>query len=395
MSTRDFIIVHATMSAMFDGRIQKLKDQLKREKLDGVFISSVSNIEYLTGFTNFSKDEREAYLFVSHDFGYIITDGRYSEAVKNQVPHLKLFEKGHQQSIENLFKKHKKEVKTLGIEEDNLTIVEFKKLKKHFKNTKHFNVGHLRSPKSNEELDKIKKACKIGDLVFNYIIKKIKVGVSEKNIAGELENFIRKSGAILSFPPIVAFGKNSSIPHHQTSETVLSNNPGQFILLDFGVKISNYCSDMTRTVFFGKPNKKQIRMYEVVLKAQQEAVDFINGSIKSGKKIKASDVDKVARKYIRSEGFPDIPHSLGHGIGLEVHEHPSLSPKSKDYLKERMVFSIEPGIYIPDFGSPRSTRLATKRARVEAGGVRIEDLFVLEKTGLRQLTTSPKEIIQI
>jgi len=190
-------------------------------------------------------------------------------------------------------------------------------------------------------------------------------------------------GAVVSFPPIVAFGKNSSIPHHQTGDSILgpessSGREGQIILLDFGVKYDDYCSDMTRTVFFGKPSKEQQKIYETVLSAQQKAVDYINKTLKSGKKIWASKVDIAARDYIISKGFPTIPHSLGHGIGLEVHEHPSLSPKSKEDLKSGMVFSIEPGIYIPNLG-----------------GVRIEDLFVLENQQLRALTGSSKALIII
>ncbi len=358
---------------MFENRVKKLKEQIAKDKLDAVLVSSVSNIEYLTGYSNFSKDEREAYIFVGKFFGYIITDGRYSEAIRIQVPHLKLFERGHQKKTSDLFKKHQKEIKNLGIEEDNLTVSEHKELKKHFKNIQHFDAGSLRSIKTQEEISKIEKACKIGDLAFDYILEKIKTGITEKEIAKELENFIKNKGAVISFPSIVAFGKNSSVPHHQTGDKRLTIDD-KLILLDFGVKIDGYCSDMTRTVFFGKPTEKQREIYETVLEAQKRAVDFVNKQIKNGKIIKAKDVDKIARDYIKSVGFPDIPHSLGHGIGLEVHEHPNLSPKSKDILKEGMVFSIEPGIYIQG-----------------EGGVRIEDLFVLEKGVLRKLTHASVE----
>lgn len=362
---------------MFKDKIKKLKEQIKKEKLDAVFISSVSNISYLTGYSNFSKDEREAYILVGNNFQYIITDGRYAEAIKKEVPHLTLYERGHKNTTEDLFKSLKNKIKTLGIEEDNLTVSEYKKIKKHFKNIKHFNVSNLRSIKNDKELGKIKKACQIGDLAFKYILKKIKIGITEKEVAGELEKLIKEKGAEFSFSPIVAFGKNSSVPHHQTGDKRLTIND-KLILLDFGAKVDRYCSDMTRTIFFGKPDDKQRKMYEVVLEAQQKAVDFVNFSVKTGKIVKASDVDKVAREYIKSKGFPDIPHSLGHGIGLEVHEHPSLSPKSHDILKMEMAFSIEPGIYIAGYG-----------------GLRIEDLFILEKDNLRQLTTSPKDIIRL
>lgn len=360
---------------MFRNRINQLRKRLLKEKLDGVLISSVYNITYLTGYANFLKEERAAYLLIGNDFEYIITDGRYSEAIKKEVP-FQLFERSHNTSVEKLFKELKNIIKVLGIEEDDLTISEHKILNKHFKKIKHFDVGCLRTVKSKKEISKIEKACKIGDLAFAYILKKIKNGATEKEIAHELENFIRGKGAATSFPIIAAFGKNSAVPHHQTGNAVLG--PGQIILLDFGVKFENYCSDMTRTVFFGKPDNRQKKIYKTVLEAQQKAVDFINSRIETNKKLMAVEVDKVARDYIVSQGYPLVPHSLGHGIGLEFHERPSLSPKSKEILKPGMVFSIEPGIYLPG-----------------AGGVRIEDLFVLEKEQLRQITNAPKKITSV
>lgn len=348
---------------MFEARIKKIKQKLAKKKINAVLISDTVNITYLTGYSNFSKEEREAYVLIGKDFQYIITDGRYSEAVKREVPHFQLFERGNQKSIKDLFKKH--EVKKIGIEENNFTVSEYKFFKKHFKNIKHFEIP--RSIKTKEEISKIEKACHLGDLAFEYIIERLKPGVSEKEIAFELEFFVKKNGADLSFPSIVAFGKNSSVPHHHTSDKRLTIYD-KLILLDFGVKFDNYCSDMTRTVFLGKPNDKQKRIYNIVLEAQQKVV----AAIAAGE-LKTARLFELANEYIKSKGFPSIPHSLGHGIGLEVHEHPSLSPKSKDILKKGMVFSIEPGVYIPDFG-----------------GVRIEDLFVLEDNGLRQITHSSK-----
>lgn len=377
---------------MFARRINEIRSHLEKQKLDAVLISDVSNITYLTGYANFSKEEREAYLFIGNDCQYIITDGRYSEAIKKEVPHFKLFERGVGKSTEEFFKKHKEKIKRLGIEEDNLTVSEHKILSKHFRKTKHFDVGNLRSIKVKEEIGRIEKACKIGDLAFRFILKKIKIGITEKQIAKELEDFIRNKGATISFPVIVAFGKNSSVPHHQTGDTILENRDGQFILLDFGVKFNDYCSDMARTVFFGGPTDQQKRIYKTVLEAQQKAVDFINSATRTGKRIRAAEVDKVARGYIVSKGYPTIPHSLGHGIGLEVHEHPSLSLRSKEELKQGMVFSIEPGIYLPNLGGVRIEDLfcISKTVPSETKG-----LFVLEKNGLRVLTRSPKELISV
>jgi len=221
--------------------------------------------------------------------------------------------------------------------------------------------------KSKKEIEKIEKAAKLGDLAFDYILGKIKAGVSEKEIAKYLRLFFKEHEAKISFRPIVAFGKNSSEVHHKTNDSVLKK--GDIIMLDFGAKLDGYCSDMTRTLFFGKPNAKQKEIYEVVVAAQQKVI----AAIKFGER-QASKLHNIANKYIQSSGFPSMSHSLGHGIGKKVHQAPRLSSKSKTILKEGMVFSIEPGIYIADMG-----------------GIRIEDLFVLEENGLRKLTLSSVE----
>ncbi len=382
-----------------------LKQILLKKKLDAILVSSVPNIVYLTGYSGFSKDEREAYLFICKNKQYIITDGRYSEAVRVHIPHFELIERTIHNTTDDIFKKlmKKHKIKRLGIEENNLTVSEYKKIKRCFNDLNHFSISSIRAIKTQDEILAIEQTCKLGDKTFSYILKKIKKGISEKEVAFELEMFIKKNGGELSFPTIVAFGKNSATPHHQTSNERLSLNrhsgkpkahpesdsgqarmtPGQFVLLDFGVKLNNYCSDMTRTVFFGKPTSEQKKMYETVLIAQTKAMEYLkkchserSEESRSFDKILqdniwAKEVDKVARDYITSQGYPSIPHSLGHGIGIEVHESPSLSPNSKEVLKEGMVFSIEPGIYIPGFG-----------------GVRMEDLVVLKKTGPRILTTS-------
>ena len=362
---------------MIVDRVKQIKTLLNKEKLNGVLVTDVSNICYLTDYANFSKDEREVYLIITKNEQFIITDGRYSGVIKSQVPHFKLLELTGENSLKDIFAKFA-HLKVLGIEEDEITVSEHKVLKKHFKKMKHLDIKSQRSIKTDDEIKKIEQAAKLGDKAFAIILGKIKSGITEKEVAYELELFIKKNKADLSFPPIIAFGRNSAIPHHQTGETKLDKKEGLIILLDFGVKWGNYCSDMTRTIFFGKPTDKQKRIYETVIKAQQKAIDYINSAIKFGKKVKADEVDKVARDYITSKGYPTIPHSLGHGVGLEVHEHPSLSSKSRDILKTGMVFSVEPGIYLSDLG-----------------GVRVEDLFVFGKNGLRQLVHSSKELIVV
>lgn len=346
--------------------------------LDAILISSTSNIIYLTDYSGFSKEEREAFLFITKKSQYILTDGRYSEAVRKLIADFKLIKISSKLPIEEILKKlaKKHKVKKLGVEEDNLTVSEYQKISKCFNDLNHFNISDFRKIKEAHKIAKIEKACKLGDKTFAYILNKIKLGISEKELATEIEFFIKKQGADISFPPIVAFGKNSSIPHHQTSDRKLTTN--SIVLLDFGVKLNNYCSDMTRTVFFGKATTKQKKIYQTVFNAQQLAIGNLKSLIINHKSIPAKNIDNVVRKYIISKGYPSIPHSLGHGIGIDVHEFPHLSPKSKDILKEGMVFSIEPGIYLPNFG-----------------GVRIEDLVVLEKAGIRLLTHSPKNLIEL
>ncbi len=365
---------------MIKNKIEKIRNLLGEKKLDGILVSSVANIVYLTAYSGFSIEEREAYLLITKDSQYIITDGRYSETIKKGVKDFKLEVRSSENSLEDIFKKlsKKHQINLLGIEEDDLRVREYKDLKKVFNKLIEVSINPHRATKTLEEIKLVEKACQLGDKTFEYILKKIKLGMTEKEIAWEMEQLIKSQGAVLSFPTIVAFSENSSVPHHQTGNTRLGEKNGQFLLVDFGTKIGNYCSDMTRTIFWGKPDSQKEKIYQTVKVAQQKAGEYIDKKLKLGKKIKASDPDKIARDYIISQGFISIPHSLGHGIGLQVHEHPYLSPKSKEKLEEGMVFSIEPGIYIEDYG-----------------GVRIEDLYVIEKNSLRQITNSPKDLIVI
>lgn len=231
--------------------------------------------------------------------------------------------------------------------------------------------------KNMQEISAIEKACKLGEKLFDYVLAKIKPNVSEKQVVTEIMNFIKENNTRVSFRPIVAFGKNSFEPHHKPNETKLKK--GDLILLDFGVKVDNYCSDMTRTVFMGKTTLEQKKIYQTVLIAQQKTIEFLNKYYsKNVNSILGKHVDKIAREYIIKSGYPPMPHGLGHGIGRKIHEPPKLSSRSKHVLRPGMVFSLEPGIYISGFG-----------------GVRIEDLVVLEKNGPKILTHFSKEIIEL
>lgn len=361
---------------MLTDRLKKLQSEIKSQNLNAALITKVADIIYLTNYSGFSTEEREAFLFIAPKRGYLFTDGRYSEAVKKLIPHFELIEISAKSKFKDLLSEMIKKLKiqNLGIQEQDLKVTEYKTLKKIIKNLKPFKFHEHRSIKSAEEIRLIQKACEIGDQTFKFIQTKIISDITEKQLMFYLENFIRDQGFEPSFKTIVAFAQNSAIPHHQTGNRKLK--PGDFVLLDFGVKFKNYCSDMTRTLIFGNPSDEQKQIHQVVKRAQQKAFDYLKQNFQKG--FKAANLDKIARDHILEAGFPSIPHSLGHGIGIEVHEYPYLGVNSKEILKPGMVFSIEPGIYLPDLG-----------------GVRIEDLYVIEENGVKQLTSSSKELVNI
>jgi Xaa-Pro aminopeptidase len=340
---------------------------------DALLISSIYNIIYLTGFNGFSSEEREAYLLITKNNNYIFTDARYSEVVK-KIANFKLLEISSKTSFTQILKEivTKDKIRIIAIEENDLTAAETIKIKKIIRICPdNSTIENLREIKSESEIKNIQKACRLGDKVFKNILSEIKIGISEKEIAKKIEILILISGAEISFRPIVAFGENSSSPHHVSSNRKLKKN--EPVLLDFGVKAKGgYCSDMTRTIYFGTATDKFRKMYKTVLNAQTKAINSVKESVAG------TNVDKIARNHIVSQGFTTIPHSLGHGIGLQVHEKPFLSPKSKDKLKVGTVFSIEPGIYLPGYG-----------------GIRIEDLIVLGKNGPKIITHANRKLIEL
>lgn len=354
----------------------KLRELLKERNLDALLVSSHHNILYLTSFNGFIPEDRDGFLLITKNTKYIITSSLYSEAVLTQISHFKLLEISYalpfSAAIKKLILKHK--IKILGIEETDLRVSEFKKIKGLVK-TKDYSLSKIRAIKLTSEIEKIKRACVLGDETFKHMLKIIKPGKSEKDLALEIENFIKSKGGEFSFDPIIAFNEHASMPHHRNSDKKLVDKSGQLILMDFGVKIDNYCSDMTRVVFWGKATSEQKKIYQIVLNSQQKAVAYLQTQLKG---VRLNLVDEVAREYIKSEGLPPFNHGLGHGIGLQVHEAPRLSITSKDVLENGMVFSIEPGIYLPG-----------------KFGVRIEDLYTIDKGKLIQLTKSPTEIIEL
>ncbi len=350
--------------------LETTRELLKQEKIDGLLLSSSANIAYLTNYFGFSDTEREAYVLITEKQNYLFTDRRYTEAVRylqdislqeitSDTPFKKL--------LKDLLQTHS--LKVIGIEEQDLRVKEYLAIKKLPVTIKPITLRTLRIKKTTEEIALIQKACNIGDKALVSVLKTIKEGMTEKEIGNLLEFEIKQQDAGTSFRPIVAFNEHAAIPHHLTSDRRLKKN--DLILIDFGAQYKGYCSDMTRTVFFGNPTTAQEKVYQTVLTAQQQAVTYLQNELRNKDSGSAAHADKISREYIESQGYPTIPHSLGHGIGIQVHEAPTLSPKSKDDLTEGMVFSIEPGIYLPG-----------------KFGIRIEDLFAIQNKTVVQLTNS-------
>lgn len=227
-----------------------------------------------------------------------------------------------------------------------------------------------RSVKTKTELENVKRACAIAEKAYHVAIRSVKKGITETELKNKIETLMIEYGAHdIAFDTIVAFGANSAVPHHETGDAVLQD--GQVILVDMGCKIDGYCSDLTRTAFFGQPSIRFLNAYTCVLMANELAEE----QIKAGMSAKMADL--IARDYLAENGYGDyFTHSLGHGVGLEIHEYPTLSPKSNATLTEGMVFTVEPGVYYDgEFG------------------IRIEDTVVIENQSVKRLFTDDKELL--
>ncbi len=349
---------------MYPSRINKLFEISKNEAF---FVTSPENLCYFSGFTG-----GEGALFLTKNERFLFTDSRYTVQAKLEAPDYFIFDVAEKPLME--FLKDQKD--SIGFEDGFCTFSEFLRMKKQVPKVMFVpateEIQKVRMIKTDAEIALIEKAASIADNAFSYILPRIAVGKSEKEIALDLEFFMRKNGAEgTSFETISASGVRSSMPHGTATDKRLET--GDLFTLDFGCKYKGYCSDMTRTVMIGKASAKQKEIYETVLSAQCVALE----NIRAGAKTK--EIDAVARKIIDEAGFKGcFGHGLGHSLGLEVHEKPSLSPKSEDVLKENMLMTVEPGIYIDGFG-----------------GVRIEDLVVVTKDGYKNLTHSPKELIEL
>jgi len=359
---------------MHDQRIAKLREILSKQKIEALLVSNFFNILYLTGFKTLTSNEREAFVLVAKNNIYLFTDSRYldnnyqstlnqnkfgsGQAINNLQ--LKLIEpnKGLVNHLQDIIRDEK--IKALGFEAEDLRFYEYKKLQEAFKDITLYPTSKLvikiREIKNEAEIKLIQKACEAGDQCLEEMVKIIKVGISEKEIAFKTEMWLKEKGYDLAFAPIVAIDANSAVAHYNTKDGEGVVKDGSVILIDFGVKYKDYLSDITRMVFLGKASDEIKKVYEILSNAQEKTIEKI-ADLESLK-----DVDDYCRKLITNYRLPNYPHSTGHGVGLEIHEYPKVSFNSPDRKLENQVFSIEPGIYFPG-----------------KWGMRVEDTVVIGK----------------
>ncbi len=350
-----------------NNNIRWLRDKIKMQNLQGIVISNPVNVKYLTGIN------AEGTFLITPKENIYITDGRYTEEVNNTLTindEIVVYDMKDlsQDDYENFFLF----CENVGFEEEYVTYAKYKEFMHRYKinnlDETEGIVEKQRMIKDQEEIELIEKACQITDDCFNYLKSYIKIGLTEKQIAKEISNYFENNGADgLAFDTIVASGQNSSKPHAvPTDKPIEAGDP---ITIDMGCKYKGYCSDMTRTIFAGYVPEKIKPVYELVLKNQKQVID----ELREGANLKT--ISRMVESDFKIRGY-DLIHALGHGVGLEVHELPFTSSRIDFILKNNMVITDEPGIYIPN-----------------QFGVRIEDTVLINKEVATCLTKSEKDYV--
>jgi Xaa-Pro aminopeptidase len=358
------------------GRMRALRKQMLQQKLDAVLITHLPDVRYLCGFTG-----SNAALAVTAKRAAMFTDGRYTAQAREETQGARVV----------IAKKSALREACVWLEESGATATYFDpeqitvatldgmrgalskaKRRGFLQPLKKPIVSDLRMVKDAEELLQMEEAALLGCQLFMAVLPHVQPGVAESEIAADLEFFARSLGAEgMSFETIVASGKRSALPHGRATSAKLPRNG--FITLDFGVILKGYCSDMTRTVYVGKPGKRELSAYDAVLEAQEAAVNAVRPGATCG------EVDEVARSVLRKAGLAKyFTHSTGHGVGIEIHESPRVAAGQSQVLAPGMVITIEPGIYIEG-----------------QFGIRIEDMVAVTENGGKILTPAPKALIQL
>jgi Xaa-Pro aminopeptidase len=356
-------------------------------------ISNATDIRYLTGFIGAEPDAHEVYLLIYRATCYLFTNSLYLERanrIKFTLPAgIKKYpvETVQISRVRPLWQELKSVCKTGGIqtvefEPRDLSVSEYSDLKNHIRQVKFRpfkdDIGKYRSIKTDPEINSIRIAVAITDLCYDYIAANIKPGITEAKLAAMIDLFLRRHHAKPAFDPIVAFGTHTSQPHYIPGSTKLSKNT--LILCDFGASFNGYASDMTRMFHIGKIPGDIQKAYQTVLNAQEKAIGMLTTCskpcyLKKDNSFSGACLDRAAKNYIKKSGYTPYSHSLGHGMGLSIHEYPRLTIHQDMKIRPGMVFSLEPGIYEPG-----------------QFGIRIEDTVYFSDLGLEILTKSSKEL---
>ena len=351
-------------------RLQKLRQSLAEKEIEAILISQPENRYYLSGF-----DGSSGFLLITPEKTVLATDFRYLEQAKNQTAEYEIFQISNDiaewfpQLVTSL------RLKRLGFEAKHITFAMYHQFSEVLEEMEYqlgmipvdSLVESLRAIKEPEEIELITKAVAISDTAFEHIEDKIHTGMSEKEVAWEIEKLLREQGSqAIPFDIIVASGPNSALPHAKPSSRTI--NSGEPIVIDIGAKVEGYSSDLSRTICLGSPDDTFNKVYQAVLEAQSVAIT------QTEEKMTGDQADGLARTVIEQAGYGNaFGHGLGHGIGLAPHESPRLGPNSTDELTSGMVFTIEPGIYLPGWG-----------------GVRIEDTVAMESGKIRVISKARK-----
>ncbi|BBB31858.1 Xaa-Pro aminopeptidase [Thermotomaculum hydrothermale] len=355
----------------FKNRIQKLRDFLCLKKQKAVLFTDLKDIFYFSGFKG-----SKAFLLITGDKEFLITDFRYFEKVDKDGCYGELFKVKSSYFDDTAGFIFSLKIKEIVLDEAKTTCEIYNELTSRLPETSFSfqkNISNeIRGVKEKEEIEIIKEGALKTSKVFEKALSFLTKGITEKSFALILEDLLKKEGfENVSFPPIVLFGKNSSMPHGESGNTPLDEN--QAVLVDFGGIYKGYCTDFTRTLFFGNPDSSFIHIYSKLLNCQKTVID------KARTGMKAFQVDAIGRECLDSVSLGEFfQHSLGHGVGLEIHESPMVSPFSDIVIENGMVFTVEPGVYFEN-----------------RFGIRIEDMVVVENDRLNVLTDFPKELILI
>ncbi|HAU31124.1 MAG TPA: Xaa-Pro dipeptidase [Desulfotomaculum sp.] len=352
-------------------RVDLLRNKLYQKGIDGLLVMKPENRKYLSGFSGTAGS-----LVVTQEQLFLLTDFRYIEQAEHECKQWQVIEirTSTFDSLKNYLPDWK--ISRLGYEEDFLTHKQFLELSEKVPDGSLIpaagTVEDLRMIKSQEEIARMINSARMADEAFAHILSFLKPGCTEVEISLEMEYFMRKRGAKrIPFDIIVASGVRGAMPHGVASDKLLQ--AGDLVTMDFGCEFNDYCSDITRTVCLGAPTEMQEHIYRIVLEAHDAGINLIRQGVK------ASDVDQAARSVVERYHFGEnFRHSTGHGVGLIVHESPVISSKDGTILQAGMVITVEPGIYLPGWG-----------------GVRIEDMVLIEENGARLLTHTPRDYLMV